>query len=289
MKAVFFEQNRIENVSAVLAALPKEKRKGSQSHASNFLDSSIPVSVRDEISLAVRCAMIAAIVTARSTGGDASSLPESFTIQKAITWFNQLPIDPVELSLLGFSSVYHLLHLLASDVDYIASSDSSSPSAPASEATSSADDEAEEKPRPSRKLSICPRDIPNIGRVSAELVYWARNAYNPAFYGFSATLVEVIVNSCTSICQNAGLSLDDYVHTPSDTAISKKRRSRRRRGESQSSQSDADQDLIDCPVERPALRRERSASNDTGYGSLSLEEDIKPIPHVSALVHEVAI
>jgi hypothetical protein len=289
MKAVFFEQNRIENVSAVLATLPKEKRKGSQSHASNFLDSSLPVSVRDEISIAVRCAMIAAIVTARSTGGDATSLPESFTIQKAITWFNQLPIDPVELSLIGFSSVYHLLHLLASDVDYIASSDSSSPSAPASEATLSADDEAEEKPRPGRKLSICPSDIPNLGRVSAELVYWARNAYNPAFYGFSSTLVEVIVNSCTAICQDAGLDIDEYVHTPPDKALSKKRASRRLRGESQSSQSDADQDLVDCPVERPPLRRERSASNDTGYGSLSLEEDGKPIPDVPASAHEATI
>ncbi|KAJ5455207.1 hypothetical protein N7475_010328 [Penicillium sp. IBT 31633x] len=286
MKAVFFEQNRIENVGAVLAALPKEKRKGSHSHSSNFLDSSLPVSVRDEISIAVRCAMIAAIVTARSTG-DASSLPESFTIQKAITWFNELPIDPVEFSLLGFSSVYHLLHLLASDVDYIASSDSSSPSNAASDATSSADDEAEEKPRLVRKLSICPRDIPNLGRVSAELIYWARNAYTPAFYGFSSTLVEVIVKSCTSICQNAGINVDDYMRIPPDRAQSKKRRARRRRAESQSSQSDADQDLVDCPSKRPPIRRERSASNDTGYGSLSLEEDGQPIPHAIPHVQEV--
>ncbi|KAJ6178599.1 hypothetical protein N7519_009060 [Penicillium mononematosum] len=269
MKAVFFEQNRIENVGAVLAALPKEKRKGSQSHSSNFLDSSLPVSVRDEISIAVRCAMIAAIVTERSTG-DGSSLPESFTIQKAITWFNQLPIDPVELSLIGFSSVYHLLHLLASDVDYIASSDSSSPSTPVSEAaTSSADDEAEEKPRPTRKVSICPRDIPNLGRVSAELIYWARNAYTPAFYGFSSTLVEVIVNSCTAICQDAGINVDDFVHTAPDGALSKKRRT------------------LDYPAQRPFLRRERSASNDTGYGSLSIEEDEQPAPHVLPNVQEV--
>ncbi|KAJ5425767.1 hypothetical protein N7465_000837 [Penicillium sp. CMV-2018d] len=286
MKAVFFEQNRIENVGAVLAALPKEKRKGSQSHSSNFLDSSLPVSVRDEISIAVRCAMIAAVVTERSTG-DASSLPESFTIQKAITWFNQLPIDPIELSLIGFSSVYHLLHLLASDVDYIASSDSSSPSTPTSEATSSADDEAEEKPRSTHKLSICPRDIPNLGRVAAELIYWARNAYTPAFYGFSSTLVEVIVNSCTAVCQNAGINVDEFVHTAPDRALSKKRRTRRRRGESQSSQSDADQDLVDYPVQRPPLRRERSASNDTGYGSLSVEEDEQPVPHAPPNVQEV--
>ncbi|OQD83264.1 hypothetical protein PENANT_c017G02908 [Penicillium antarcticum] len=278
MKAVFFEQNRVENVGAVLAALPKEKRKGSQSHASNFLDSSIPVSVRDEISIAVRCAMIAAIVTARSNG-DSNSLPESFTIQKAINWFNQLPIDPVELSLLGFSAVYHLLHLLASDVDYIASSDSSSPSTPVSEATSSADDEAEEKPRPTRKLSICPRDIPNLGRVSAELIYWARNAYNPAFYGFSPTLVEVVVDSCTAICQNAGINVDDHVPTAPDKTHIKRRKHRRRRGGSTlSSQSDADQSMSDSPVSKP-LRRERSASNDTGYGSLSVEEELHYIPH----------
>ncbi|KAJ5124460.1 uncharacterized protein N7515_008285 [Penicillium bovifimosum] len=272
MKAVFFEQNRIENVGAVLAALPKEKRKESQSQSSNFLDSSLPVSVRDEISIAVRCAMIAAIVTARSAG-DVCSLPESFTIQKAITWFNHLPIDPVEFSLLGFSSVYHLLHLLASDIDYIASSDSSSPSTAASEATSSADDEAEDKPRLTRKLSICPRDIPNLGRVSAELIYWARNAYTPAFYGFSSTLVDVIVKSCTEICENAGINVEDYLRTAPEKASSKKRRSGRRRGESRSSQSDADQDQVECSVSRPALRRERSASNDTGYGSLSFEED----------------
>ncbi|KAJ5766644.1 uncharacterized protein N7511_004260 [Penicillium nucicola] len=283
MKAVFFEQNRVENVGAVLAALPNEKRKGSQSHASNFLDSSLPVSVRDEISIAVRCAMIAAIVTARSNG-DSTSLPESFTIQKAINWFNQLPIDPVELSLLGFSAVYHLLHLLASDVDYIASSDSSSPSTPVSEATSSADDEAEEKPRPARKLSICPRDIPNLGRVSAELIYWARNAYNPAFYGFSPTLVEVVVDSCTSICQTAGINVDDYVHTAPDKTTNKRRKHRRRRGGSNlSSQSDADQDMSDSPTPlgKP-LRRERSASNDTGYGSLSVEEELHYVPHTQA-------
>ncbi|KAJ5555341.1 hypothetical protein N7535_007777 [Penicillium sp. DV-2018c] len=280
MKAVFFEHNRIENVGAVLAALPKEKRKESQSQSSNFLDSSLPVSVRDEISIAVRCAMIAAVVTERSTG-DVCSLPECFTIQKAITWFNQLPIDPVEFSLIGFSSVYHLLHLLASDIDYIASSDSSSSSTAASEAASSADDEAEDKPRPIHKFSICPRDIPNLGRVSAELIYWARNAYTPAFYGFSSTLVDVIVTSCTEICKNAGLNVEDYMRTAPERALIKKRRTRRRRGEPQSTQSDADQDLVDGPVPMPALRRERSASNDTGYGSLSVEEDAQEIPPTS--------
>jgi len=286
MKAVFFEHDRIQNVGAVLAALPKDKRKGERNQAANFLDSSLPVSVRDEISIAVRCAMIAAVVTSRSTGE--TSLPASFTIHKAIDWFNQLPIDPVELSLLGFSAVYHLLHLLASDVDYIVSSDSSAPSTSVSDAASSADDEADDKPRTARKLAVCPRDIPNIGRVAAELIYWARNAYNPAFYGFSSNLVEVIVKSCTTLCEHAGVNLDEYLHKTPEPMPSRKRRTRRRRGASdQSLQSDADQDLIDSQIAKP-MRRERSASNDTGYGSLSLEEDIQFIPKVPEKVQEVS-
>lgn len=287
MKAVFFEQDRIQNVSAVLAALPRDKRKGGHSHAANFLDSSLPVSVREEISIPIRCAMIAAIVTSRSDGDD--SLPASFTIQKAINWFNQLPIDSAELSFLGFSAVYHLLHLLASDVDYIASSDSSAPSTPASESTSSADEEADEKPRTDRKLAIHPRDIPNLGRVAAELIYWARNAYNPTFYGFSASLVDVIVNSCTSLCADAGIDIDDYLQKISEPRSSRRRHHRRRRGGSdQSLQSDADQESIDMRIAKP-LRRERSASNDTGYGSLSLEEDVQAVPNVPEKVEEVSI
>lgn len=278
MKAVFFEQGRIQNVGAVLAALPKDKRRSERNQAANFLDSSLPVSVRDEISIAVRCAMIAAVLTSRSTGE--TSLPASFTIHKAIDWFNQLPIDPVELSLVGFSAVYHLLNLLASDVDYIVSSDSSAPSTPASEAAFSADDEAEGKPPPGRKSAVCPRDIPNIGRVAAELIYWARNAYNPTFYGFSSTLVEVIVNACTTVCEIAGVNVDEYIHKTPEPMPSRKRRTRRRRGASdQSLQSDADLDLIDSQLATP-LRRERSASNDTGYGSLSLEEDIQSVSKI---------
>lgn len=272
MKAVFFEQDRVQNINAVLAALPKDKSKGETSHAANFLDSSLPVSVRDEISVAVRCAMIAAIVSSRSAGE--TCLPASFTIHKAIHWFNQLPIDPVELSLLGFSAVYHLLHLLAADVDYIASSESSAPSSPVSEASSSADDEAEEKPRNAgRNVAICPRDIPNLGRVAAELIYWARNAYNPAFYGFSSSLVDVIVKSCATLCSEAGINVDDYLQVAPEPVPCRKRRNRRRRGaQDQLVQSDADQDKKDPRVEKP-LQRERSSSNDTGYGSLSLEEN----------------
>ncbi|RAL14321.1 basic helix-loop-helix domain-containing protein [Aspergillus homomorphus CBS 101889] len=211
MKAVFFDQDRAANIGAVLAALPKDKGKSKQSQVCNFLDSSLPVSVRDEIAISVRCAMIAAIFTARITGD--TSLPATFTIQKAITWFNQLPLDPVDLTLIGFASVYHLLHVLASDTDYLSSSESS-PSTPASRSSTPSslcsDDEAHDKPRFSPKQPVSPQSIPNLSRVASELMYWARNAYNPAFYGFTPQLVKVIENECTSLCRSAGVDVADY-------------------------------------------------------------------------------
>lgn len=213
MKAVFFEQDRAANIGSVLAALPKDKGKSKQNQASNFLDSSLPVSVREEIAISVRCAMIAAIFTARTTGD--TSLPASFTIQRAVTWFNQLPLDPVDLTLLGFASVYHLLHVLASDTDYLSSSESSSPSSPVSRSSTpsssvSSDEEGNDKPRLSQKPEILPQSIPNLGRVASELMYWARNAYNPAFYGFTSQLVKVIETECTSLCHSAGVDVADY-------------------------------------------------------------------------------
>ncbi|RHZ54151.1 basic helix-loop-helix domain-containing protein [Aspergillus thermomutatus] len=209
MKAVFFEQDRVPNIGSVLAALPKEKGKNKQNQASNFLDSSLPISVREEISIAVRCAMIAAIFTARATGD--ISLPAAFTVQRAIHWFNRLPLDPVELTLLEFAAVYHLLHVMASDIDYMASSDSSAPPSPMSKASdmlSSSEDDEDDASR--HNNNIIPHPIPNLGRVASELIYWARNAYNPAFYGFTSNLVKVIETECTSLCQSAGVHVADY-------------------------------------------------------------------------------
>ncbi|KAL2802716.1 hypothetical protein BJX63DRAFT_100475 [Aspergillus granulosus] len=213
MMAVFFEQDRITNIGAVLSALPKENSTSKQNQNLNFLDSSLPVSVREEISIAVRCAMIAAIFTARSRHD--TSLPESFTMEKAVTWFSQLPLDPVDLTLLGFSAVYHLLHVLASDTGYLSSSDSSRPSSPALRnspwySSDEAEDEAEDEPAISRRDELPPQPISLIGRVASELMYWARNAYNPAFYGFTSDLVQVIEKECTSLCHGAGIDVADY-------------------------------------------------------------------------------
>lgn len=206
MKAVFFEQDRVANIGKVLAALPKDKNK--QSQASNFLDSSLPISVREEISIAVRCAMIAAIFTARATGD--ASIPPAFTVQRAVNWFNRLPLDPVELTLLEFAAVYHLLHVMASDIDYLASSDSSAPSSPLSKPADAfcSGDESDSSTRQGN--DIIPHSIPNLGRVASELIYWARNAYNPAFYGFTTKLVSVIETECVSLCESAGVDVADY-------------------------------------------------------------------------------
>ncbi|KAI9367242.1 hypothetical protein BJX61DRAFT_547675 [Aspergillus egyptiacus] len=212
MMAVFFEQDRIKNIGAVLSALPKENSQAKQNQALNFLDSSLPISVRDEISIAVRCAMIAAIFMARSRND--TVLPEWLTMEKALTWFSQLPLDPVDLTLIGFAAVYHLLHVLAYDTGYLSSSDSSRPPSPvlndsSSLSSSEAEYEAEDE-HAVEVVEVSPQPIPLIGRVASELMYWARNAYNPAFYGFTSSLVKVIEEECTSLCHGAGIDVADY-------------------------------------------------------------------------------
>lgn len=238
MKAVFFEKDRIENIGTVLASLPSDSGKNKKNHAVNFLDSSLPVSVREEVSIAVRCAMIAAIISARANGN--TSLPPSFTIDKAVNWFNQLPLDPVELTLLGFSAVYHLLHVLVSDTDYLSSSDSgsSSPSPVPRPGTSSAD-EADNKLQPTRKR-IQPPSFPNLGRVASDLMYWARNAYNPAFYGFTSELVEAIEKECTELCQSAGVDVAEYSRVREHKLKSKRRRQRRSKRRSKAASVEVD-------------------------------------------------
>ncbi|KAL4981063.1 hypothetical protein BDW66DRAFT_164002 [Aspergillus desertorum] len=230
MMAVFFEQNRVKNIGAVLAALPKEKSKSKQNQTLNFLDSSLPVSVREEISIAVRCAMIAAIFTARSR--HENSLPESFTMEKAVTWFDQLPLDPVDLTLLGFSAVYHLLHVLASDTGYLSSSDSSRPSSPMlidPTLGDSSDDALDEADGPiAHGKETMPEPVPVIGRVASELMYWARNAYNPTFYGFTQDLVKVIEEECTSLCHGAGVDVADYSRLHQERLKATRRKDKRK-------------------------------------------------------------
>lgn len=287
MKAVFFEQDRVENIGAVLAALPSDNGKNKKSHGFNFLDSSLPVSVRDEICIAVRCAMIAAIYSARTTGSE--SLPASFTIQKAINWFNQLPLDPVDLTLVGFAAVYHLMHVLVSDTDYLSSSDSSSsspvPGHSNASAASSADDEGDEEKPAVRERGIDSQSFPNVGRVAAELMYWARNAYNPAFYGFTRELVDVVEEECTSLCQSAGVDVADYSHLRDHKLKSKKRKNKKRRKQpGQSTREGVRQDKQPTATQVQQDESRPSSSDDvqgndqkSGLGGGGLCADIPPV------------
>lgn len=280
MKAVFFEEDRIQNIGTVLDALPSAKDK--QKHASNFLDSSIPVSVREEISIAVRCAMIAAILKARAT--DDTSVPTSFTVHKAITWFNQLPLDPVELTLLGFAAVYHLLHVIAAHEDLLSpsSSDSSSSSSPsssssrASSTASSAEDEADDEPTTTRKRSSSSfQPTPQYRRVASELMYWARNSYNPAFYGLTSTLVDMVEEECRSVCQSVGIDVHDDPQKRKEKLKQVKKGERKKRMASKhrrATKSETGNEIQES--EDRKSRRDSLGSNDTGYGSLSQEDEV---------------
>ncbi|GAD97007.1 HLH transcription factor, putative [Paecilomyces variotii No. 5] len=279
MKAVFFEEDRIQNIGAVLAALPSPRDK--QHHASNFLDTSIPVSVREEISIAVRCAMIAAVFKARAS--DDSSVPSSLTLHKAVAWFNQLPIDPVELTILGFAAVYHILHIVAADEDLFSpsSSDSGSSSAPssssskASSSVSSADDEADDERPSSRRRSSSSKMAPQYGRVASDLVYWARHAYNPAFYGFTSGIIEIVEAECAAVCKTVGIDISDQLTSHSEKLRNVRKEERKRRRSAKHRRT-SHQDCHDAAPEQQEgkrSRRESLGSNDTGYGSISQEED----------------
>ncbi|KAJ9199094.1 transcriptional regulator family: Helix-loop-helix [Paecilomyces variotii] len=281
MKAVFFEEDRIQNIGAVLAALPSPRDR--QRQASNFLDSSIPVSVREEISIAVRCAMIAAIFKARAT--DDTALPTSLTLHKAVTWFNQLPIDPVELTILGFAAIYHILHVVATDQDLLSpsSSDSGSSSAPSSSSSrapsnaSSADDEADDEPPSSRRRSSSGKTAPQFGRVASDLVYWARHAYNPAFYGFTSGIIEIVEAECAAVCESVGVDIHGQLTSQSEKLRNVRREERKKRRAAKHRRMSR-QECEDYALGRQEAKRSRSrsqslSSNDTGYGSISQEEE----------------
>ncbi|KAL1983703.1 hypothetical protein VTN96DRAFT_9959 [Rasamsonia emersonii] len=270
MKAVFFEEDRIQNIGAVLAALPSKKDK--QTQASNFLDSSIPVSVREEIAIAVRCAMIAAILKARATND--TSLPSYLTVRKAIAWFNQLPLDPVELTLVGFTAVYHLLHVVTTYGDLLSASSSSESSSPPSSSGgpspastgSWADDERDRKPGATHKRTrsdSITEPTPQYGRVAEDLMYWARHAYNPAFYGFTNSLVDIVEAECIAVCKDVGIDVAD--HTQSVRSSLRKIMKAERKHRKQHT-TGREQTAVEGEDSK-GHRRHSLESNDTGYGS----------------------
>ena len=226
MRAVFFDQGRVQNIGQVLDALPYEKETtgSGMQNTVNFVDSSLPVCVREEVSIAVRCAMIAAVFKARH-GDNTTTLPEFLTVERATMWFNKLPVNPVELTLIGFAAVFHLLRVLA------VNSDDLSITTVVADSASSASGESEDTAS-GRKIT----NTPNVGRVASELVYWARHAYNPAFYGVTPEHVNVIEKECRMLCSKGGFEVEDISSTQqASLKSSKKRRQRKKKRASRKS------------------------------------------------------
>ncbi|QVM10377.1 hypothetical protein D8B26_005038 [Coccidioides posadasii str. Silveira] len=266
IKALFFDEDRVANINSVLAALPRPKREPSSS-ASIFLDSSVPPSVRDEICIAVRCAMIAAILQGQAGAQEPSS--SKLSLHNAIELFNRLPIDAVELTLMGFAPLYHLLHMVSMD-DRLVPSTSLSSSVCSSDnlsvCLSSTQDSA---------VGTHPLPLPDLARIASELMYWVQNAYNPISSGFTDCLVDKVVNGCVEACRNAGVDINE-------TKINKERKMHEGQISDLSSSSLSQEDDTDSPLASDGpeskshcvnkTRRQSIRSNDTGYGSLSQDE-----------------
>jgi len=202
----------------VLKALPSRYNKRAQ--ASNFLDSSIPVRVRQEIQITVRCAMIAAVLDAETARGK-PLLPASLTLQSAMAWFNQIPLDPVDLTLLGFAATYHLLNTLKECSNLLSPSSSSDS---LSSLSTKASDSTSPATTPKQKLV---KPLPEYGRVAGDLVYWARHAYNPSFYGLTPELVDSVEDECVAVCKHFGVDL--YKPKSTRKALSRKKNKQRKK------------------------------------------------------------
>lgn len=255
-KAIFSDENRSKNISSVLTALPSAKDQSNNlppnpCKSINFVDSSTPVSIRSEIGLAARCAIITAILKRESMRDIA--LPASKAKQKAIALFNKFPLDPVDLTLLGFVSIYYALHVVATDeLRLFSHTDSSqSNSTPSTDDDEKVDSLSNSCSTETLKSS---RSIPQLDRISSGLIYWIRNAYGPASYGLTADMVKTVENECYTICRSVGIEL----------VLDEKKKSKKKN--KTKSKSDMKELKEDLKLER--TRRESLKSNDTGYVSL---------------------
>lgn len=269
VKAVFFDADRVTNINSVLAALPRSKDKPTIS-TTNFLDSSVPPSARGEISIAVRCAMIAAIL--KGQVGNGPSSPSQLTLRSAIDLFNILPTDPVELTLLGFASLYHLLHVFVKE-DGLYSSFSSSNSMSSSSCLSDSGSDSSSIEGISNVENAdaqAQSPVPDLARVASGLIYWVRNAYNPISSGFTAELMDAAAQGCVDVCRDAGLYLD--IEKDEWKSIRCKKSHKRKSSKSTPALHEEVEPSHDEDGD-PKSRRESVRSTDTGYGSLSQDED----------------
>lgn len=113
--AVFSSSARAENIQAVLSALPPTRRASVDAamptNAMPYLiDSTTPLSACSDISLALQCGMIMAMLQ--------SSSRDSATCGKAAEMFANLPVNAFETGFLGFAPVYHILQVLSEDAEF---------------------------------------------------------------------------------------------------------------------------------------------------------------------------
>ncbi|PGH04815.1 hypothetical protein GX51_03301 [Blastomyces parvus] len=291
IKAVFFDEDRVTNINTVLAALPRSKSQPAIS-STNFLDSSVPPSARAEISIAVRCAMIATILKGQAGSGKPSESSQ-LTLRNAIELFNVLPIDPVELTLLGFASLYHLLHVVATEQSLL--SDSSLSSSMCSSASDTTTSSTQQDEAQSSTSSSSTMPTPDLARIALGLIYWVRNAYNPISSGFDIELVEKAVKGCIDACQRAGIHIEavetrweghrrhlgETSNNSNDDAQDSQKPTEAQTADSTTTTTTTDTSTTAAANEtsREAcqkiehVRRESLKSTDTGYGSLGHEDD----------------
>ncbi|EGE03543.1 HLH transcription factor [Trichophyton equinum CBS 127.97] len=272
VKALFFEEDRINNVNTVLATLPAKNSENSRSTCglTNFLDSSIPPSAREEIFIGVRCAMIAAILRGQVGRGEDEPASSPFSLSSAIKQFNAASVDEVELTLLGFASHYYLLHITATDERLL----------PCSSLASSMHSSVVQLTDGSETMTSYQDEhdipIPDLSRIAADLIFWVRNAYNPISSGLNAKLMEKVVIDCVEVCHNAGVDIDirkiQRMKTHQRTSSVGPMQVSARSPGPEGAPSGV------TPV-RAQGRRPSTFSDDTGYGSIDSEES-RAIPTV---------
>lgn len=87
-------------------------------------------------------------------------------------------------------------------------------------------------------------------------MYWARNAYNPAFYGLTTKMVDTVESECISICKNVETAHNPRVAVAVSSSIRKLIKEEQKHASNKKVEGGDNNN-----------RRESVESNDTGYAS----------------------
>ncbi|KAI5300598.1 hypothetical protein KEM55_006302 [Ascosphaera atra] len=146
MKAVFVDEDRVANINAVLFALSKPSRPAANGEqapmkvAASLLSlyeatSPVPSCIRVDLRLAIRAAMIIAILRRQVIqhagqligirgriqfgGNTCSGRDPRLTVAGALKAFNNLPVDAVELGLVGCAALWWALRVVAKEEEEV--------------------------------------------------------------------------------------------------------------------------------------------------------------------------